>query len=74
MPRYYFHLRDSSISDPIRVELPDRDAAWAEAVRTTGEMLKDVGGDLSADWTVEVCDEAGRSLFRIRVSAEQLAE
>jgi hypothetical protein len=74
MPRYYFHLRDSSLSDPIRVELPDRQSAWDEAVRTTGEMLKDLDGDLSADWTVEVCDEAGKCLFRIRVSAEQLAE
>lgn len=73
MPRYFFHLRhqhESSDSDGI--DLPDFEAAWAEAVRTCGEMLRDFEGSLGPERPFEltVSDGERKVLGRLRISVE----
>jgi hypothetical protein len=52
-------------------DFPDNEAAWHEAI--AGEIFKDVGafrpGD---DWKLEVTDENGKPVFRIRVTGEEV--
>nr|WP_202966308.1 hypothetical protein [Treponema endosymbiont of Eucomonympha sp.] len=54
-------------------ELPDQDAAWVEATRTAGEMIKNLDGKLKPgrDWRMEVTDEFQNPLWEIRVNAEK---
>jgi len=45
MPRYYFNLKDGRESlDDVGSEFPDIHAARREAVRYSGEVLRDGGG------------------------------
>jgi len=47
MPRYYFNLKDGRESlDDVGSEFPDIHAARREAVRYSGEVLRDGGGRL----------------------------
>ena len=42
MPRYFFHVHDGASSlDQEGTELPDIYTAQAEAIRTSGEILRD---------------------------------
>jgi hypothetical protein len=73
VPRYFFHLRhlhESSDSDGI--DLPDFEAAWGEAVRTCGEMLRDFEGSLAPGRPFEltVSDDEGSMLGRLRISVD----
>lgn len=44
MPRYFFHVTDGySIRDAEGTELPDIYAAQDQAIRTSGEILRDMG-------------------------------
>lgn len=69
MPRYFFHVTqdDPQKTDTVGLLLPDRKAAWAEAIAAWGDMLKDLDGNLSIDneWKMEVQDEEG-PVFSIR--------
>jgi len=60
MPRHYFHVTHDGprTDDVIGVELPNRKAAFDEATRTCGEMMKDIDGQLAVgtDWKMEVVD------------------
>jgi hypothetical protein len=74
MPRYYFHVRDGvAFNDDVGTELPDEDAARAEAVRSSGEMLRDVGGRFwnSDEWLMSVVDESGAHVCGLRFSAKR---
>lgn len=74
MPRYFFHVYDgSSDIDQEGTELPDIYAAQEEAIRLSGELLREMGGKFwdGAVWSLEVTDEAGRILFILRFSAEE---
>jgi len=45
MQRYYFHLKDGRLSlDEEGTEFPDIQAARREAIRYSGEVLRDGGG------------------------------
>ena len=69
MPRYHFNVHDGvDQPDSEGSEFPDRDAAWSEAVRCCGEMLKDVDGRLerNAEWRMNVTDENGEAVFTLR--------
>ena len=73
MPRFFFNIYDSEVRpDPEGVELADGDAAWAEAVRSCGEMLKDIDGEFPADdeWRMEVADDSGKVIFLLTFRAE----
>ena len=68
MPRYYFDIRDGVCApDPDGLDLPDTQAAWSEAVRTCGAMLKDIDGQLpQGEWRMEVTDESRQPVFTLR--------
>ena len=74
MPRYFFHVTDGySARDTEGTELPDIYAAQDQAIRTSGEILRDMGGKFwdGTDWKLEVADEHGQVLFVLRFSAEE---
>lgn len=68
LPRYFFHIHDGAdLPDDEGTDLPNLDAARNDAVRLSGEMLRDSGGSFwnSGEWSVEVADEAGLTLFTL---------
>jgi hypothetical protein len=74
MPRYFFHVTDGySERDTEGTELPDIYAAQHQAVRTSGELLRDMGGEFwnGTEWKLEVTDEQGQTLLTLRFSAEE---
>ena len=71
MPRFHFkttHGTDSH-DDPEGMELKDLRAAWKEATRATGEILKDVDGSLEPEreWRIDVTNDAGQALVSLRL-------
>jgi hypothetical protein len=73
MPRYHFNIfHDRTHLDEEGEELPDKHAAWIEATRTAGEIIKDIDGELRPghDWRMEVTDEFKNPLWEIHVKAE----
>ena len=76
MPRYFFHVRDGrDIPDNVGTELPSLEAARVEAVRSSGEMLRDIKGSTEFwsgdDWVMNVTDEAGKPVLTLRFSGTQ---
>lgn len=69
-----FHVThlDPRVYDTEGVDLADRAAAWAEATRACGEMIKDMDGGLplGSEWKMEVADEAG-PIFEFRFGARE---
>jgi hypothetical protein len=75
VPRYFFHVKDGrSIPDDVGIELPDIQAAQAQAVTGSAEILRDEGSQFwdGTDWRMTVTDERGHILFVLRFSAEEL--
>jgi hypothetical protein len=71
MPRYFFHISGGEpFSDAEGQELPDDDAVWVEAVRTTRDIESVLNPEKSPHWSLEVKRD-GRTLFRIEVSAQK---
>jgi hypothetical protein len=62
--------------DPEGMELHDLKAAWKEATRATGEILKDIDGSLEPEreWRMDVTDDAGQALFSLRLIPETYIE
>ncbi len=75
MPRFFFNIHDSrDMPDRDGVDLPDLKAVRAEAVKTAGEMLRDIDGALTGEeWIMEVTDEAGWLVLTLRFSATEHA-
>ncbi len=74
MPRYFFHVIDGrNVRDEDGTELADISVAQAEAIRLTGEILRDMAGRFwdGTEWRLEVGDEQGQVLFVLRFSAEE---
>ncbi len=74
MPRYFFHVRDSGeYLDTDGVVLAGPAEARAEAVRASGEMLRDIGGRFwdSGEWRMWVVDESGDTVCSLTFSANQ---
>jgi hypothetical protein len=73
MPRYFFSVHDGKdLPDSEGIELPSRNEAHRQAITTAGEMLREIdreflGGDV---WEMHVTDEAGKTVCRLRFSAE----
>ncbi len=68
MPRFFFHLSgERARRDEEGFEFPDTHAAWSEAVRTCGEMIRDQYRTLepARAWVMEVIDEDGRRVFSL---------
>lgn len=71
MPRYFFDTFDNEIgiADPEGMELPGRDEARREAIRTLPFMALDVLPDgPNRQFKVEVRDEGGARLFEAQLS------
>jgi hypothetical protein len=62
-----------SARDTEGTELPDIYAAQDQAIRTSGEILRDMGAEFwnGTEWTLEVTDESDQILFVIRFSADE---
>lgn len=77
MPRYFFHVGDGfSTKDNEGVELSDIATAQEEAIRLSGELLREMDGNFwhGTAWSLEVTDEARRVLLTLRFSAEEGTE
>lgn len=77
MPRYFFHIEDGhSFRDEEGTVLPDIYTAQGEAVRLSGEVLRDLGAKFwdGTEWRLTVTDEGGAVLFVLRFSADEGAE
>ena len=77
MPKYYFHLKDGHTElDEDGTELADLKAARREAVKFSGEVLREGPGDslwMGEPWRLWVTDQpngAGTTLFTLNFSAE----
>lgn len=68
MPRFHFNVYDGvNEIDREGTELGDCDEARIEAMRLSGEILKNTAHRLALgeDWRMEVTDERGLILFRL---------
>ena len=73
MPRYFFHVQDGArIIDEEGTVLPGLTEARAQAIITSGEMLKENGRGLwgGIEWRMWVTDEAGDTVCALRFTAE----
>ena len=75
MPRYFFHSSDSPLLDDAGTELPGIAAAQSEALRMSGQIIKQGSmGNLWNDipWELKVTDGPapdGQTLFVLRLTA-----
>jgi hypothetical protein len=75
VPRFFFHVYDDdALPDEDGSELPDIYTAQGEAIRMSGEIMRDLGKKFwnGSDWRLEVTDAEGRILFIVRFSAEEV--
>ena len=73
MPHYFFNLRHTVLEmDHQGLELVDDHAAWGEATKTLGEILRDLDGKLlpGPEWRLEVSNDRDEALFSLRFQAE----
>lgn len=74
MPSYFLRVPNGRYGggSDLAIDLPDRDAAKAEAIQVCGDLVGGVSLDLAenADWRIELLDECKKPLFRIRLLAE----
>jgi hypothetical protein len=73
MPHYSFR---TSQGDQPRTNTasncPDDDAAKKEACGMFADLARDISDQLQSnpDWQIEVVDDVGKSIFRIKLTAE----
>jgi hypothetical protein len=75
MPRFFFHVHDGvDLRDEEGTELPDIYVAQAQAIRMSGEILRDKGVGFwdGTEWKLEVTDQHGNVILLLRFSAEEL--
>ena len=73
VPRYFFHVRDGrDLPDHEGHDLPSLAEVRAEARTTAGEMLRGTGDEFwnHGEWVMNVTDEAGETVVKLRFSAE----
>lgn len=74
MHRYFFNIIDGySLIDRDGTELPDLATAKAEAIRTSGQVLRDMGSKFwdGPQWRMEVADDGGQILFTLHFHAQE---
>ena len=74
MPRYFFNVFDGNAGiDAEGVDLPDVYSAQAQAIRTSGELLRDLGARFwdGGRWRLEVCSEDATVLFVLNFWGEE---
>jgi hypothetical protein len=69
MPKYHFIIAQDDVIHRDGFELPDMNAAWHEATKTCGEMIRDLDGSLKPDsrWALTIQDKTGKPLRTIEV-------
>ena len=75
MRRYHFNVRDGHYQADVEgVEMPTLAHARREAVRKAGEILMVRPNTFwtGTEWFVEVTDDAGALLFRVKFQAENI--
>jgi hypothetical protein len=76
MPRYFFHTHNGvTVLDDRGLEFPNFRAARDEAIRTCGEMLRQIpsainNGDPFQLWVTDQPEGKGKKLLTLTVSAE----
>uniref|UniRef100_Q07NX0 DUF6894 domain-containing protein n=1 Tax=Rhodopseudomonas palustris (strain BisA53) TaxID=316055 RepID=Q07NX0_RHOP5 len=73
MPKYFFNVRhEKHTPDFVGTELSDKHAAWENATRKCGEIIREIDGDLKPgrEWQMEVTDEFANPIYVIHISAE----
>ena len=74
MPKYFFVIRhgDQTFDHNDGLEFPDIGAVQLEAIKSTGEILRDLDNPIEAgsEWRMEVADDARKPLFSLRVIIE----
>ena len=74
MPRYFFNVHKARTAiDELGDELPDDDAAWKEATKIAGELLRSLDGTFvpGQEWAVEVADAFQTPVFWVRISGQK---
>ncbi len=69
VPRHFFHINDGTDQpDTEGIDFPDFRTAHAEAVRTCGEMIRDIDGKMpvGSTWRMDVADETGRTVLTLQ--------
>ncbi|WOH48235.1 DUF6894 family protein [Bradyrhizobium sp. sBnM-33] len=75
MPQFFFIIQhDEQVVEPdIGIELPDMEAAWNEATRATGEIVRDLDGSLEVgtEWSIQIQDAERKPLRTIKVISKR---
>jgi hypothetical protein len=73
-PKYFFVVRHGDQTSHLNdgIEFPDMGAVQLEAIKSAGEILRDLNCPIEAgsEWRMEVVDETRKPLFSLRVIAE----
>jgi hypothetical protein len=76
MPRFTFRVQQGELPDPPSIEdvLSDHYAARKAALDMCADLAKDIVRGLQEDseWRLEVLDQSGTPVFRLRLLAEVL--
>jgi uncharacterized protein DUF6894 len=74
MPSFGFHIRHGDHSSEHNIDLPDARTAHKEATMIFGDFARDVAAHLNEtpEWRMDVSDESGKCLFRLRLLTEPL--
>jgi hypothetical protein len=76
MPRFVFQVQQGTLSEIPAIEdvLSDSFAARKAALGICADLAKDIVTGLTEDseWRLDVLDEAGKPVFRLRLLAEEL--
>jgi hypothetical protein len=76
MPRFLFQVQQGKLPGPFALEdvLSDNYAARKAALGMCADLAKDIVTGLTEDseWRLDVLDESGKPVFRIRLLAESL--
>jgi hypothetical protein len=78
MPRFIFQVQPNKFPSSPAIEdiLSDGYAARKTALNMCADLAKDIVTGLTKDseWRLDVSDESGRPIFRLRLIAEELEQ
>jgi len=78
MPRFRFQVQQGKLPDPFALEdvLSDYGAARKAALGIYADLARDIVTGLTDDseWRLDVLDESGKPVFRIRLLAQSLEQ
>jgi hypothetical protein len=77
LPRYFFHVLDGSVNiDTDGTELRGLAEAHSQAITMAGEIMRGARCKFwtGNDWQLHVTDDAKRTLFKLKFSAEEAEE